>query len=376
MSRLRFEHLVIIASIVAVVLGTLLFGGGPQRLPESMEQQFTGQSRSYTGVGTSALYTVLGRLGSQVERWEKRLEFLEEDVDLVVVLSPRLEPDAIEIKGLNDWVAGGGTVLVVPSAGAQNLTGGLGFRRLEGVDRPATRRVKVGEEFYRLQLGGESRLASAPNAYPAPTPVIEDEAGWIAAEAKVGRGRVVMLADRWMVSNKGLGAEENAAFVVRGLKLPEGRVAFDEYHHGFAGGQDLHGYVMSRPAGWVVWHGLAALALLVLVGARLGPPRQVHEERRRRPAEFIEAFARLCRAAGARGLALWLVISDTREAFQRRYGAFDRATIEREAGRRGRDGKRLASALDAAQRASKGALSSAELIRHEKAMDDLRALTR
>jgi hypothetical protein len=153
-------------------------------------------------------------------------------------------------------------------------------------------------------------------------------------------------------------------------------VAFDEYHHGFTGGQELAGYVMSRPAGWVVWHGLAALGLLVLVGLRLGPPREVHEERRRRPAEFIEAFARLCRAAGARGLALWLVISDTREAFQRRYGAFDRATIEREAGRKGRDGGRLATALEAAQRATKGAMSAGELIRHERAMDELRALTR
>ncbi len=334
---------------------------------------------SGSGHGTSAFYTVLGRLGAKVERWEKRFDLLTDDVNVLIVVAPPAEPDSDETRAVLGWVARGGTLLCFPSGATTSFAAGLGWR-VESRERGAsTLHATLDGDRYELRLGTESRVRPAPGAKPRPVALAEDELGWVVSESTLGRGRMVVVSDPAIVSNAMIGEAENAPAIVRGLVLPAasgGRVVFDEYHHGFAGDQDLLGYVMSTPAAYVAWHAVIAGFLLLLLTRRLGPPREVHEERRRRPQEFIEAFARLCRARGSRGLALSLVVADARELFRKKFGSTERAVIEREAGRRGRDGRKLADALETAAKAAGRNISAGMLIQLTAKLDELRALSR
>jgi hypothetical protein len=240
-------------------------------------------------------------------------------------------------------------------------------------------KVILNGEPYDLRLGTESRVTASSGAHPAPVAVAEDELGWIVSQAVAGRGRMIVVADASIVSNEHIGEGENAVAVVRGLLLPAargGRVVFDEYHYGFAGAQSLFGYLMSTPAAYVAWHALAACFLIILLTRRLGPARVVNEEQRRRPKEFIEAFARLCRMQGSRGLALSLLVADARELFRKKFGATEREVILREAERRGRDGTRMADALERATKAAGRSISAEQLLRFTVELDELRALSR
>ena len=377
--KLRLEHSIIAASLIAVVLGLMLFGGRVPETPEEVERKIAGQSSAYSRHGTSALYGVLERVGAKVERWEKRYDLLTDDVNVLIVVAPPREPDADETKAVLAWVARGGTLVYFPSRATGSFAAGLGWRvdaRERGVSSIT---AKLGHDLYELRLGTDSRVHPAPGAKPAPVALAEDELGWVVSEAKMGRGRMIVVSDPAMVSNAMIGEADNAAAVVRGMVLPAaagGRVAFDEYHHGFAGAQDLLGYVMSTPAGYVMWHALIAGFLLILLTRRIGPAREIHEERRRRPQEFIEAFARLCRARGSRGLALSLVVADARESFRKKFGSTERTVIVREAARRGRDGARLADALETATKAAGKTISAGMLIQLTATLDELRALGR
>ncbi len=377
--KLRLEHFILIASVVAIVLGLLLFGGRAPRQPDELERQRAGQSSAFSRHGTSAFYSVLGKLGAKVERWEKRFDLLTDDVNVLIVVAPPAEPDGDETKFVLGWVARGGTLIYFPSGTTTSFAAGLGWR-VEARERGAsTLTAKLGRELYELRLGTDSRVHPAPGARPAPVALAEDELGWLISESTLGRGRMIVVSDPAVVSNAMIGEAENAAAIVRGLVLPAasgGRVVFDEYHHGFAGAQDLLGYVMSTPAAYVAWHAVIAGFLLILLTRRLGPPREMHEERRRRPQEFIEAFARLCRARGSRGLALSLVVADARESFRKKFGSTERAVIVREAGRRGRDGAKLADALETGAKAAGKNISAGMLIQLTATLDELRALGR
>ncbi len=372
--KFRLEHAVLVGGLVAVVLGVLLFGRAPAT-PEQVDEQRAGETRSYSKRGTSALYTALSRLGATAGRWEKRFDLLRDDVDLLVVATPGEEPDADEVRGLLEWVARGGSVLVFPDRRSATFTAALGWKLDARTRGSTTLTARIDGESYRLGVATDSRVQKAEDAVA----VVEDEMGWLISRRRHGRGTIVVVADGAMATNEGIEKAENAEAVVRGLVWPladGGRIVFDEYHHGHDSEQGLYGYVMSTPAGSVVWHAIVAGFLLMLLGRRLGPAREVHEEQRRRPVEFIEAFARICRARGARGLAASLVAAEAREALKRRFGAADRDVIVREAAKRGKDGPRLAAALEKSSVSAGRTMSAAELMRLTAALDELRAMAR
>jgi hypothetical protein len=120
-----------------------------------------------------------------------------------------------------------------------------------------------------------------------------------------GRGRVVVVADPGLLTRAGLGQEDNVLFLVNvaAAGARDGKVYFDEYHHGFRSAGGLWGYLRH--------HGqtLTFVPLLLAVaagawawGVRLGPavptPRPAHAD----SVEYASALARLYQRAGARRL--------------------------------------------------------------------------
>jgi hypothetical protein len=120
-----------------------------------------------------------------------------------------------------------------------------------------------------------------------------------------GKGRVLVTADPSPLTHRGLRREDNAVFVYNvALKdARDGKVYFDEYHHGLRSGGGFWGYLAYHGAGWV----LAPAALLVAVGVwavavRLGPAVPTPKPARADAVDYASAVARIYERAGVRRL--------------------------------------------------------------------------
>src|SRR5438128_1957574 len=90
---------------------------------------------------------------------------------------------------------------------------------------------------------------------------VGDEPG--ALLLKQGQGRVLVVADPSLLTLRGLRRADNARFLVNtaALHAQDGRVYFDEYHHGLRSGGGLLGYLHEHHRVWIL---LPLLALLVV----------------------------------------------------------------------------------------------------------------
>ncbi|HEX7955776.1 MAG TPA: DUF4350 domain-containing protein, partial [Pyrinomonadaceae bacterium] len=168
--------------------------------------------------------------------------------------------------------------------------------------------------------------------------------GALLVDYAYGRGRVVVLSDPYVVSNAGINRADNlflAVGVVTGGR--EGRVAFDEYHHGYGDSQNqLFAYFRGTPVLWMFAQGaLVALALVWTRGRRFARAVPAPRPDRRSKLEFVSSMAELQQRARAYDLAVENVYQRTRRALARYAGVAATATpaqiAERVAARSGRD---------------------------------------
>ncbi len=133
----------------------------------------------------------------------------------------------------------------------------------------------------------------------------------LAVEITVGRGRIVALPDPAIVSNRALGAADNAVWLVSLAAGWGGGVLIDEFHHGFGkqrGTGELTRAFLQTPWGWAVAE-LAAAGALYLFGyrRRFGRISEPPPAARASPLELIDARAGFLQTAAAKGLAAELI---------------------------------------------------------------------
>jgi hypothetical protein len=379
LERLRAEHLLVLGALAALVAGALLFGTG-RRATEDEESARAGESRSALRTGSLALARTLARLGASVEAHERRSDLLREDHAVLVSISAPEEWDEEERRALSDWMGDGGTLLWLPRReGSDDMLKMLGLERRPAPDGATEARVDFRTMLGRLPR--DQRLRSTGAVRLGPTPVsgaralASDEHGWLAAWVPTDEGGAVVLADEGCARNDRLLEADNAAILVAIAMHAAGGgvIAFDEYHHGHTGGESPLAWLHTTRAWPVLWHA-AAIGFLILLGTRrrLGPPRLSREEKRRRPAEFVEAFARLAAASRATGLAVELVLGHLTDTAQRRLGASDAETLAREAARRGRDPQAVRGLLSRARAAARGRPPARAMVRIVRDLERLR----
>jgi hypothetical protein len=148
-----------------------------------------------------------------------------------------------------------------------------------------------------------------------------------------GRGYIFISSASRPFTNVGLRDEASAALVLNLLRRvpPDGRILFDEYHHGFFEPPSLRSTVFSNAWGWALLYSLVVLVLyLLLTGRRFGRPVPLAEESARRSsAEYVESMADLFQ----RGRQRQYVLQHYYTAFKRRlakpYGINPRLEDER-----------------------------------------------
>jgi hypothetical protein len=205
----------------------------------------------------------------------------------------------------------------------------------------------------------------------APVFNFADERGALVAEFTRGRGRVVVLADPFIVANNGISRADNlqlATNVIAGGG--NGLIAFDEYHQGRG---ETHNQLATYFAGTPVIAMFAQAVLIAAVvvwsrGRRFARPLPAPRPDRRSKLEFVASMAELQQRARAFDLALENIYSRTRRALAR-YGGTDLAAAPEEiaaavAARSGTDRARLETLLRECEDATKGQPVSARRALH------------
>jgi hypothetical protein len=293
------------------------------------EDEVNGDRSSYrtTPYGTRAFYTLLEESQYAVTRWEKRFtELRDHDPGTLIVISPPeiYNPDEEEITALSDWVESGGLLIIIDrviklrlgDATIDTEAGALRseFRPLQPT--PFTRgiqRVAVSEYATRIKVDSRSV-----------TYHIGDDLSAILADTKLGKGRVILLTDQYILANNGISQADNVSL---GLNLladrPSGKIAFDEYHHGYGhswAGGGLMSYFRGTPVPWMMAQaGLIAVLVVYSYGKRFGRPVPLRRERRTTNLEFVSSMANITRLAEASDLAMEDIYSEFRKQLCR-YG--------------------------------------------------------
>jgi hypothetical protein len=288
------RRLIVIGVAVLAVLGALRALAELTR-DDQRAQGPAGSSYAYGPYGASAYAALLRRSGHDVIRLRDRPRDLDLDPGLTIVV---LWPDVItsdDATAFRRFLERGGRLVaadIQPGAWLEDVmpdppvwtSGPLGPTR-PLAPLPETARVRT------LAAGFEGRFVDGGSAAPA----VGNARAALAAVARVGAGRAVLLADPAPLLNSRLALRDDAAFglAVVGSGRP---IAFLESVHGY-GRASGWGALPARFRGALVLLALAGAALVLARGRRLGPAQ---------PAGRALAPAR---AAYAHGLAGALVRS-------------------------------------------------------------------
>jgi Domain of unknown function (DUF4350) len=143
----------------------------------------------------------------------------------------------------------------------------------------------------------------------APVIHLGDSKGAVLADFEYGEGRVLFLADPFVIANNGLAKGANltlALNLIHALGGAEQRIFFDEYHHGYhSQGNALMNYFRGTPVPWLFGQLLfVALFIAYSYGKRFARPLPAPAMDRHSPLEFVGSMASLQQSAAARDLAL------------------------------------------------------------------------
>ncbi|HEX8284888.1 MAG TPA: DUF4350 domain-containing protein [Pyrinomonadaceae bacterium] len=186
--------------------------------------------------------------------------------------------------------------------------------------------------------------------------------GALLVDYAYGRGRIVVLSDPYVVSNAGVNRADNL-FLAVGVVTGGGggRVAFDEFHHGFGEARNLlFAYFSGTPVLWMFAQAaLLAFAVVWTRGRRFARALPAPRPDRRSKLEFVSSMAELQQRARAYDLAVENIYQRTRRALARYAGlpatAKAAQIAERVAARSGRDRRVLEALLVECEDAMAGA---------------------
>lgn len=343
------------------------------------EDELTGDRSSYrsTPYGTLAFYTLLEESGYRVVRFEKPFTELKyhEPGSLVVIAPPKAHnPDEDEFIALNKWIEAGGLLIII-DRDIRNVTLGDAVVHTEQARSSSavhplqptlfTRNVqRVALSAYATRVRVDSRAA---------TYHIGDDQAAILADAQVGKGRVVLLSDPYVVANNGISQADNVILALNLLaERPAGKIAFDEYHHGYGAsspGGGLMSYFRGTPIPWMMAQaGLIAVLVVYSYGRRFGRPIPLRSERRTTNLEFVSSMANITRLAEASDLAMENIYSEFRKRlcrFSAVPAKIDNARLTAAAARRAKlDERELTGLLSRCEEIARGEqVSESELLK-------------
>lgn len=170
--------------------------------------------------------------------------------------------------------------------------------------------------------------------YDAGAPVVHvASAGTnLLVEVPYGGGRIIYLADPYIVSNAGIRIVDNAQLGINIVAAGGGPIAFDEYHQGYGSNNNrLFQYFQGTPV-IAIFLQVAALIGLIFYSQsrRFARALPENEPDRLSKLEYVSAMAELQRRTRAFDLAIENIYTDFRRRTSRLFGVDNTATKYRE----------------------------------------------
>jgi hypothetical protein len=253
-----------------------------------------------------------------------------------------------ESAAMLDWVAAGGRLVVVAAPlplvqrefNHADVLDAVGLEpreiQIHAWDATQYDQPSLREGLGRLDWPSAWELHTVTAKNPlagTPQVLVSNESRPLAVRVPFGTagGEVVGIADATLLDNEWLRREDNAVLALRlllGRASDGGRVAFDEFHHGFrADGKPGSAAVVLAGLLFSTWPGRALLflafaGLVHVAGAavRLGAPDREKPPPRRALSEHAEALGRIFETARAGAEALRILAAGARRVVGQRTG--------------------------------------------------------
>lgn len=271
-------------------------------------------SRDRDGLAYAAL--VVRRLGYEPVAITRPIQFLPLQGDaprLLVVADPGAADkeenlSEADVRALVRWVETGNTLLLCSRA-ETGLHRELGVSvSRDAIGDPAAPQDVAADEagvysdgVDRVAVEGGSQLHTAEPALPLWR--VNNRPG--AVVQRRGKGFLIVMADSSLLTRRGLRRQDNVWLLhnVVARHAGDGKVYFDEYHHGIRTGGGFWAYLRYH-------HQLGALLPVLLavavggwaVAVRLGPAVPRPGAMRADAVDFASALSRIYQRAGARGM--------------------------------------------------------------------------
>ena len=377
------QRLIIILTFVVIIGLLVILNSLTYVSKEKTQDMETAPNRStyHSGpTGTRALHDFLNESGYQVMRWRESPERLFSESGkrvntFVVIGRTQIEFTGNEAEALRDWVGRGGRLVLIDRKVDEALapkSEGWSLRAREwdyptfddnpGDVQQMTKGVTALKPVQPTVLTNTiksvmpSRFASRLSVIPPPKetkpehPVISDTSddeegpppraavkaissaapvihignreGALLVDYVYGAGRIVVLADPYIVTNSGIKLDDNLQLAINTLSAGGGLIAFDEYHQGKGISQNpWAGYFAGTPVLAIVAQiGLVILLVVWTNARRFGRPLPLPQTDRRSSLEFVASMAELQERSRAFDLAIENIYTRTRRVLARYAG--------------------------------------------------------
>jgi hypothetical protein len=219
-------------------------------------------------------------------------------------IAPKLSDN--DVDNLLDWVKQGNTLLFLSPENTR-LSEKLGVNIIEAARRDDTiyqaKPGAVGEYTARVDRVGLERTSTVSGRKSVPLWWLGDRPAAVAVQH--GAGRILIVPDPSVLTHRGLRREDNAVFLynLAALDAEEGRVYFDEYHHGIRSSGGLWSYLRYHGQHWIILQlVLVALMALWANGRRLGPATPIPVTKTADGVDYASSVARIYQKAEVRPL--------------------------------------------------------------------------
>jgi hypothetical protein len=315
-SRVSDGRLVAIAAVLTVVLA----GIGAYLSPRPAAGGGDGSSYSAGARGGKAAFETLRLAGHDVERSLEPMTAVAGDpAQTLMVITGALSPSEQDKRATREFVAAGGSVLLVGPSGAEFLGLNAESLRVDPFATPAPHRVLAASPITHgvteITMAGVRGGAGLP---PLHLPLFAaSPTEPLVTTARIGDGRATWLAAITPLSNEHIRSADNLTLLMNIAGPPGGRrILWDEHYHGYS--RSLWSYAAATPLPWAVAQcGLLALAAFATFSRRRLPVRPRGEDSRSSPMEFIEMLRVLYARAGGTSAA----VAVARNRFRRRVQA-------------------------------------------------------
>ncbi|MGC2236713.1 MAG: DUF4350 domain-containing protein [Pyrinomonadaceae bacterium] len=173
-----------------------------------------------------------------------------------------------------------------------------------------------------------------PDEQTAPVVHLANDRKNLLVDFPYGEGKIVFLTDPYIVANSGLSLVDNAQLAVNVVASTDGLIAFDEYHQGYGGNNQLFAYFTGTPVIPIILQLVALIGLIFYSQSRrFGRALPSDEPNRLSKLEYVAAMAELQQRTKGYDLAIENIYTDFRRRAARSFSVDNFTTSRSELAR-------------------------------------------